>query len=196
MSGHEATTQLALDVAEHLEGWTMRPLDDETRTYPSRTLDGPDGREILVRFDWRHKDRATISYYLTPACQEVSSRDLTPWDKREISVKADRGAEVIAREITRRLFPKLDADLAEWRKRVAEHEAYEARKQTTEQIISEALGDAKGSGWRGNVIHYGHGRTEGYGEFTASADSVQISLRSIPVALAVQIAHVLRDAAK
>lgn len=183
----EIGRQTAALVAECMDGWkvdTSESYDD----YPGAYIDGPDGARLYLRLDWRNKDRVEIT-------SSYPKNEARP-TQFEIGVSRDRGPQVIAREIERRLLPKYLPELVKVRESIETHtRAAAARLELAEELMKVLPGaslDHDADRGRTKVSFYGRGH-EGYGniEIYFSGDSASIKLHSAPADMVRRVARAI-----
>jgi hypothetical protein len=111
--------QLAADVAQFLgEGWGVDPDFDAN----GRMLDHTDGRRLHI-YTTGWPGNLTRRVIISGSLPYRPGQYIEPGSRTEITVAAERGAAVIAREITRRLMPGYIDALAKVRARNATEDA-------------------------------------------------------------------------
>lgn len=134
--------QFAKDVAEHLEGWTLRDrAADESKTWAN--LDGPNGASISFRDEGKGKVEVNPSYIRYKGSQYPSKWEVKPSESLpgSISVGAARGPNAVAKDIKRRLIDLYLPVYELGRKSLAEYKAYEAAKQAVVNEFAALVND-------------------------------------------------------
>ena len=140
--------ELARAVAALLgDGWSVRAKDPDDAW--AAYLDHPERGSIFVRRHWRDGRRVYIAGSAAP--QHPKQTDLLhDLELGDITVAIDRGAEAVAKEITRRLLPTYEPALADFRRRVAEATAAESARDAVLGRVASTLGETP----RGGAVHW------------------------------------------
>lgn len=181
--------QLAPKVATALgDGWTVG--DDEWSS--GALLSHADGRRLYFAADWRGTGRVVIGGHY-PASDYYYSGG----DRPEITVSRARPAEVIAREITRRLLPRYTELLGKVCAYIADREADAAERERAAALLTAA----GASTWKRDsgrdkdriVVHFPRAdRYDGGGEIHGHG-TVDLALRRLPAELAVAVMKLVSD---
>lgn len=134
--------QFAKDVAEHLEGWTLRVRQpDESKTWAN--LDGPNGASISFRDEGKGKVNVSPHYIRYKGSEYPSKWLVKPAEAlpTSISVSATRGPAAVSKDIKRRLIDLYLPVFELGRKQLAEWKAYEAAKQAVVNEFAELVND-------------------------------------------------------
>jgi hypothetical protein len=126
-----------LQVGEHLEGeWTLDELCAES--YWQTTIKGPGGLSLFV--DFSKRGRLFISGCGWP--KDNTGHEHYPRHGRnlKISVRGDRGAEAIAKEITRRLMPDYLNEHAKQKELAAEYDEVAKKKERITDAVHVLIG--------------------------------------------------------
>jgi hypothetical protein len=179
---------LARSLAPFLPGFVPDENPDDTHEYAAKMLHA-DGRSLFFASKWGGK----------PGQVCVSGDFPYEWHQfREykegnysINVSTSRTPESIAGDITRRLLPNYTPAFERRRERVAEHDAYVAKRDGNAERVARAFlsADGKSKDTEGRVW------LNGLGEAQVSADSVTLRI-SVPVDVAVAIGRLVTDAKK
>jgi hypothetical protein len=124
---------LTREVATHLgEGWAAQAATEDLG-YRVVVIQGPDGARVRIGLDWRNAGRVVVSgEYPGDLARSFEEYGL---ERHEIRVSRARGAQVIAREITRRLMPAYLPDLEKAQERVLrDFQNLAARQRLTERV--------------------------------------------------------------
>lgn len=182
---------LAAEIAEYLEGWTVPERDDSKRYWGQ--LVGPEGETIYVHTGstWSKPGQVNLSATLPDGYGDVQRYDERRTD--EINVSISRGAEVIAREITRRLLPGYLEAHADMRERIAKRAAEKAH---TAKVTSDLAAAFKGSTSEYDgpeKFRFGHVNRSYYGDvrMNYNAESCTLEIHSLPTDLAREIAKTM-----
>lgn len=206
--GNSEIGALCADIAKELgEGWSAASREGMTGAY----LVHSDGRELHVWNGWNNHGKLAISGNFTRDMHDVY------WFKNEdyktnqdINVRADRGAVVIAREITRRLLPQYTETFARAQAAVTEQREAMAKREDVAGWFYAMLGKTPPErktdtdSWRREQIERDklkssrteislYGLATGYGELYIdnAGESGGVNIRSIPVAKLKAIVEVL-----
>ncbi len=185
MHKDSALHALATEVASTL-GYTV-DNDSTFDGYRGIYLDGPDGERLFFAPDWRNEKRLEVSgVYPREANNVIRVAHLN------IGVGRDRGAAVIAREVTRRLLPTYTAELTRVREAVAAHGAAAAKRREAAVRIQEAFPAGQAS-WREDEVSVRTTNTGGWGNIRVNhaADTVSLDLHNVPTDLAVKIGELM-----
>lgn len=196
---------LAQQVATHLPGKWEATKHSEDSWYV--TLQGEGTASLHVGTEWNKKDRLTISgnYPYAPNGGGDYTRYADKERKPRITVAKARGAEIIAREITRRVLPVYLEILAGALDSKAQHEAAQNKQRETAQRICDALGKpnpfkAKPESYS-RAYHNIHLDTDrdldgfSYGSVEVQeGGSVTLTLHSVDAAKVLRILEVLKKA--
>lgn len=184
----EELRTLAGEVAAELgEGWSAR----REAEWPYATLMHTDGRGLILD---RHHDGLRLEIRgITPRPPAgVSETAISRNNPRPITVKADRGAEAIAREISRRLLPDYSEVFSGWRADM--EEALQGAALAAE--VTEKLAAILGVNPRRYVEHF----SAGYGQvrFEVRDNGVHVNLNPayVDADTALAIAQLLVDREK
>lgn len=188
-------SDLTKEIAQYLEGWQAIEKDnDYNNGRDNGCLANGSGPEIHLRRVWNHKERVKVSgcyphsadrrRYPTGEHQKV-----TP----EITCGISRGAEAIAKDITKRFL--LDyLGLWQWAsERIAQHESDKANELTLMEQLGQACGIPAGRGIGGNTRIYGDCGSVWVEVKPYSIDYVEIHLRRVPPDLAEKICRLLKE---
>lgn len=183
---------LAREIAPLLgDGWAY----DATRedfTWAA-FIDGPNGERLqLAAPMYDAPGKVTIHANLPDG-----SRDVLRYDengRHEIGVSESRGAQVIAREITRRLLPSYLEQLADVQARIS-------RKNHAAEVRADVVANLARA-FRGSVasnpdeLRFGHGSRDYYGSVTVRHDAtaVDLEMHGVSVDIARKIAALLAKA--
>jgi hypothetical protein len=204
----EEILQLATDVAANLgEGWTVHPEWDSN----GRMIVHTDGRKLHIYAPGGYTTRALQGRVIVSGSYPyLPGRYTDPGNHIEITVRADRGAAVIAREITRRVLPEYTERYA---RVVADNETHAATVRTVreaEAVFCAAIGkpapDYSGlTDWQREQRDRDartsislHGLTTGYGSVelyghTPADLRAKVELSSITAETALAIIELLRE---
>lgn len=187
---------LAQEVAPLLgEGWAYDTTRDDYTW--AAFIDGPNGARLMI---------AAPAYTPAPAKLEINallpdgSRDVLRYNengRHEIGVSESRGAQVIAREITRRLLPAYLEQLADVQTRITKQQHAAATRAEVVQSLALAFrGSVASNGHRPDEARFGHGSRDYYGSVTVRHDATKVDLemRGVSVDIARLIADVLKSA--
>lgn len=192
---NEIIQQTAGLVATELgDGWTV------DTTWPnghSARLTGPDGAAIIVRAPQRVYGTAAENVERV----ELSSHYPDGWTKLpgnveqySITVKRDRGPDVIAREVTKRLLPDYLPELAEVQSRIArEKQAASSLADTIAELEKLAPG---GYAMHDNRVRISIPNRSTYGDIRLNHDGSSVSeleLRGLPLEFVRTVLAMLRD---
>lgn len=120
----EIARQVAGLVAPELgAGWTV-DTDPALQEHRGTYLDGPDGMRLLLYLDWKTAGRLIVQ-----VCYPDGARKPYGVECHKIGVGLDRGPDVIAREITRRLLPAYTSELASVGSRLDRDDANRAARE-------------------------------------------------------------------
>lgn len=177
---------LAQGVAKHLDGFSASTNDDAVGVY----LTHADGRQMFLHRLWNDKSRVTVTAsYPREAERRYHFRD--DGDRVSISVAMSRGAEVIAREITRRFLPAYDVVYAKVMEAARRHdEAAKDARTVAERFVAIApelgLRITQGAdSTQADLRWYDNTDVTGYGDITVNGGgSVQLTIRSLSAAAA------------
>jgi hypothetical protein len=188
---------IATEVARELgNGWCVDPAWDAN----GRMLDHTDGRRLHVHKPWNKDGFVAVSgVYPHPTAYYFR-----PEDRFEINVRADRGAEVIAREVTRRLLPDYADVLAKVKAADVQHrDAYAKREAFTARVYA-VLGKPQPvydmTDWQGEQRKRDtstdislHGLLDGYGSVKVGYDatSASIEIHGIPAEKVLEVLKLL-----
>jgi hypothetical protein len=188
---------LATEVATALgDGWSVDPEWDCNGSM----IDHTDGRRLHVHKPW-NKDGFVAVNGVYPHPTAFYFR---PEDRFEINVRADRGAEVIAREINRRLMSDYAEVLAKVKAADEQHrDAYAKREAFTARVYA-VLGKPQPvhevPEWEQERRRMDtstdislHGLLDGYGSIKVSHDatSASIEIHSIPAEKVLEVLKLL-----
>jgi len=177
---------LAERIAAALGGWRAAPNDEHRWYVELHPADRTDGYGVSVQ---RHDGRAVVSPCRPP--RTADGWTYAPpygetWPK--ITVRADRSADAIAREITRRLLPAYDAMWTRYLETRAAHEAYVGETADLRGRLAAALGVVP----RGEALHV---YTDAfYGDVQVSGSHARFTLSVQRPALAERLARLLAEA--
>ncbi len=179
--------QLARALACELgDGWTATRDPDDRR--PS--LRHPDGRELAVRRIWNQRDRVAVTGVLPRT-------DLYQPTRTSITVALARGAQVIAREITRRALPEYTAAFAEVLAYNRAQQDHRAQRSAVLERLRTILGGHVRDDRHEHTLHAylttgTSSEEKGFRSVDVRAhgdgERVDIKLTDVPAALAEQIA--------
>lgn len=182
----EIIRQTAGLVAEHLDGWSVDPSWDTMHN--ARLVNG-DGAIYLALAtasgktwgDNKTHVRATVSY--PDGVRDVYPRPEYPTAK----IKRDRGPDVIAREITRRVLPAYLGELERVQAAILKHREAESRQVVALARLVAALPGS--TLFRDGEARTPHSEVTGYGDIRvwAGGERADLHLRNLPVRLAEQI---------
>ena len=162
------TDDLMVKVGELLEGkWTLN--DSFSDSYWQTVLDGPDGMGLFV--DFSKGGRLFISGGNWP--EDTAGHQHSPqWNKGpKISVAGNRGPEVIAAEITRRLLPEYSRQYYE---QTAAADESNKRLAKQAKLAGECHAIMPGLiGERSGQVKISH---EGYGNITTITSSSEVNI--------------------
>jgi len=130
---------LAAQVAAELgDGWSV----DTSHETNSRAVAivGPDSARIVLLVDWRKPERTNVTSDLPSGSYKVMASDDYKAGNVDISVATDRGAAVIAREITRRVLPVYTPILAKAQAAINRDNDAEANRAALVKRIGEEYG--------------------------------------------------------
>lgn len=177
------------------DGWSV---DTDRDIEWSTSLNGPNGAQLFIASADRTYDtvdRLEISCTYNRVLKQGTD---TPYGTTypKITVKRDRGPDVIAREITRRLLPEYLPQLTKVQGSVSEDEsAFEARV-----ILARRLGETgeltMGRRAATSVRLRGPGMSYGDADISYRGDSVHLKLAGITADSAVAILALLADSAE
>lgn len=154
-------------------------------------LDGPDGARLFLRFDGSYE-----RFMVSSVWPEGAYRKIPRLTHHQISVSRDRGPDVLAREIARRLLPTYVADLADVTARVKAH----ADSAAADARLAEELADTVQIGRRDSDgrVTWSFGDERGYGvaDVWHGGTKVALEFRSVSpdVARRVLAAFMAEDA--
>ena len=180
--------ELARDVVTHLgEGWSLDP-NTHGKGYPFIGLQGPAGARLRIE---SNAPRVVIDG-IYPG--EIGH--LYRIDRHEISVSRSRGAEVIAREITRRLLPVYLPDLEKAQELVLRNAQNLAARLRLAQRIEALL---PGSELRNRTSHQTDneillsipGESRGTVRLENNGARAYLELRAVPADVLLRIVTVL-----
>ncbi len=142
---------LAVKVAATLDGFSA-DIHADRPAYLTR----PDGARLVIRPSWRRPERVRI---IAGYPSGKAAHDLT---RHEITVAASRGPQTIAVEITRRLLPAYERDLATLSDRLAKTAADDAmRAEFVKRLLTILPGATLHEDDRRSVIHWTAGNARG-----------------------------------
>jgi hypothetical protein len=184
--------ELARAVASHLDGFTVRTVDDFGYTL---RLDHPDGRGLYLHRQHNDGGRVEIvgayphSDYYFRADEHVS-----------ITVAIARGPAVIAREITRRLVPVYTEVLGKIHAHIAKQAAdHASRTQAAKRLAALIPGASIHDDGRHTttVRWYADDEPIGYGhiDLSAAGTTGTFEARSLPVTTLERLATAIADLA-
>lgn len=157
-------------------------------------IDGPEGVRLYVTGDDARgsgNQRATERVRVSGSYPEGSYRKVGRMEGFKISVKRDRGPDVIAREVVRRLLPGYVIELARVVGVIERHDAAKSSQARAVQMLSEA------TGWHTpthaqDSVYVGHAQDfYGSARVLHGGDSVSIEMSSVPFDLALKALKVL-----
>lgn len=186
---------LALKIAPLLgDDWSV---ETERESSWNALIYGPNGARIFIAGE--HFKPAPCKLEIAGWLPE-GSRDVVHYDEtmtHKIGASESRGAEVIAREITRRLLPEYLAHLADVTERIAKrNDAAATRAATIVKLAQDFRGSVASNGYKPDEARFGHGSRDYYGsvEIRHDSKSVDLEIHGLPVELARKIAAILRKA--
>lgn len=142
---------LAIKVAASLDGFSA-DIHADRPVYLTR----PDGARLVIRRPWRRPERLRI---IAGYPSGKAAHDLP---RHEITVAASRGAQTIAAEITRRLLPAYERDLATFRDRLAKTAAEDVKRaEFAQRLLTILPGASVHEDDRRSVIHWTAGNARG-----------------------------------
>jgi len=192
----EITRQTAGMVATALgDGWTV-DTSENFAEHRDAYMDGPDGARLALGPIWNKPDRLEIR-----GVYPAGARSVYPAPARSvITVDRHRAPDAIAREITRRLLPGYLPELARIDERVS-HDvtAYRARCKATQRLQAAMPGlseDRDDTPERGRATLRLPHKDHAWGdiELWHGGDTVNMSLNSLPLDLAIKIARLVANA--
>lgn len=193
----DRAAEIARDVAIALASevdvsrpWS-RPSADSECSWNDRTIVDDRGARIWFRIDRaRLEIRSDVTAELCPPGQRTG-HDYLPYGEKfpSISVSPDRSPQAIAKEIGRRLLPKLDPLVAIIRERKASVMDYEDRRAANITRLQSRGLPLKEQGER-LYLYTGNSVS---GDLQVYADTVSMSLRGLPVNIAEKIIDVVRQ---
>jgi hypothetical protein len=198
-----AEKQAALAALETLRTDLARILNFKYVTFPAAEeregyLVTPEGARVYVSYEgYNQYERVSVSGYLNIGKnnQYVEAYDPANNNQRvsleSISVAVKRGAEVIAKEITRRFLPQYLRIFALAQARVRRDVEYQSNVRrnlvTLLPLIGKTEKDLRED--YSEISYYTEGR--GYGTIRSHEDSVTLTLNSVSVEKAKQILAIL-----
>jgi hypothetical protein len=155
---------IAREAAKHLDGFEYAPDASGVRGNP--VLRHADGRELWMREEHNKRGRVTVHASYNQLTEEIGYGQVgTP--SYEITVAHSRGAEVLAKEITRRLLPEYTEEFARVRESVAKFKATNARRASQAKLLGELLSARPQQEGNGYVKLHFHGPTTENGRNTS-----------------------------
>ena len=188
---------LARDVARHLgPNWTLDTSALGERHRPL-ALNRPDGARLLIGFDdWTRARRVEI-WGTYPDRIRITHR----LPRHEITVSRARGAQVIAREIVRRLLPAYQPDLCRAREIVLRRAQQKQDRDRLAEQITEALprtqlieDEARGT-LSCDLREALPGRAWGSIDLDRDGQAATVDLHQIPAYVVVRVVAALKEAA-
>jgi hypothetical protein len=177
-------TATALAVATELgAGWKLDALRDPSDDNGYRNLSHTDGRSfsMFVSIWGKHDGKVSVSGNWNFGDRELGISFPYGKSQPKISVALDRGAAVIAREITRRFLPEYDKFFAEISEMVRVHTEHRDRKTGIVGRLAAVAGAEPGRihGHKFSVYHDSdapHVAVEVYGTVTLKFDNLNEEL--------------------
>lgn len=127
---------LAAEIATHLEGWRV----DSPYDHSAHLVRESDGVTLWLRTnDYQHRGRLVVSAGV-PDGTSYSDGDTHGIDRPEITVGLTRGAEIMAREITRRLIPGAVTMWEEVAGRIERRTAAKDARETLARELAKIMG--------------------------------------------------------
>jgi hypothetical protein len=176
------------------ETWTAGPGWHSTQ----RKLCGPDEAELFISTDsWRARGKGRITAH---GSYPTTNLRVHP---EEITVAETRGAEAVAKEISRRLLPAYLDRLAEVREyNEGERAGYEARGKALNEVAARFGNAYKQEPYepgRSNTysdsfsLYHLHGRLYGSVEASGAPDTLRLDLHSVPRETGLRMLAVLAE---
>ncbi len=177
------------------ESWAAGPGWHDTQ----RRLHGPDEAELFISTDsWRTRGKGRITAHGSYPTTNLRV------DPEEITVAETRGAEAVAKEISRRLLPAYLDRLAEVREyNEAERPGYEARGQVLNEVAAlfgesykqEPYEPGRPNSYSdGFSLYHLRGRLYGSVEASGTPDTLRLDLHSVPRETALRMLALLAEA--
>lgn len=174
----QTVSRLTLAVSRVM-GWNFLPT--ENGDYIEK-----DGKQISLGLVWNQKDRVVIRGSIH------QYRDHLPYkyDNPEITVAIARGAEVIAKEITRRVLPGYEVLLTQLRNRKAAHDEHTRIVQDNLAALMAVLANVPGLRQSGDSAKF----WVRHCDVEVFRDSANLKL-DLPIDVAMQVLELIRPLA-
>lgn len=203
--------ELAKGIAAALgEGWSGKAVPSEWpgKAYSALEFTHEDGRSFDLRRGYNDKGKFHVSGNYP---RYVDGRFCTPRDagavkynesNPSINVSAAREPQVIARDIVRRFLPEFTRCWLACVERVAQDLEHINGTSKSAERIRKALGKgadpqvSKDQDKRNSCVSLNYHAYSFYGDFRVSDGTGELSLKSVPVAVLVEIATLLAKHAK
>jgi hypothetical protein len=188
--------ELARAVAALLNGehFTVETPEAGERHYVR--LVAPDGRAFSLNNSWSGRGKLHVSgCYPKDGDKYMGPREWGAIGYNEqapsINVSAEREPGPIARDISRRFLPEYTRVYQACEAKRAEHVAYLATVNNAAAQLEALIPGSEVREHDGQGAVYFHTSEHGYGELMPYSDTVNMDLRSLPLALALKVAAVL-----
>lgn len=136
--------------------------------------------------------RWSIKYPKPKVGQEPYSRD---WPRPDASMSLDKSADVMAREVARRIFPEALKGLDMARKANADSDRYaNAQQSNLAALLGRELTESERKDGRSRFD--GLELAMSYGDCRASSEDVSLELHGVPIDVALKIMEALRTGKK
>lgn len=188
--------ELARGIAALLNGehFSVEPSEEGERHYVR--LSAPDGRSFTLNSTWSGRGKLHVSgSYPRDGERYMGPREWGAIGYNEqapsINVSAEREPGPIARDIARRFLPEYTRVYRACVAKQQEQAAYRSTVNGIAEQLAALIPGAKLEEHDGTQRVSFYTSDTGYGDLTAYSDTVNMELRSLPLALARQIAALL-----
>ena len=164
-------------------------LDHDPNTQ-QLTLVSTAGVRLSLAWDWRRRERIQVAGIYPKTT--FYNRE---WPR--ISVREDRGADVIAGEIQRRLLPAHLELLAAVHAHNAREAGYQAQRASVANMVQSRVGGTVHEDEHGSqtIVRYRATEGPGFGEFKIrrQGESADVELRAVPIPVVWRIAEAVAE---
>lgn len=185
-------------------GWALKTYNQDEYRHRLPDLEDANGHRLCFGKSRDSAAQAAKKLHIAGGWPSIKtatgSKQVTAYDVSEkspsIEVSLSRGANVIAREITRRLLPEYSRIYGRCVERINATLSYEAKTKIAYNSLCASLGLApENRSYDGTISVRLYEYLDGmYGELRPSGDSIDMDVRGVPLAVAIQVCAILRIA--
>jgi hypothetical protein len=197
---HEIAQQVASKLSLATQSvWAYQPPDDPTWSGNWAEIVGPAGYNFTLGWSDHRGERISITgHYPRSKNAYYSPRDCVPYDQRDsyktpdITVAANRGIDVLVKEINRRFLPDYRAAYAMVAKRVAQADDYAQAKLDTIHKVAQGIGCNLEREHDGEVKPALYPHIDGVYQLRIEKDSVTIERLNLNADLAIDVLNLIK----